>query len=578
MSIESSPSREEKGEVEVTAQHIDHATTNEKLNALRIDGDGEDHEVEPPMSFKRAMSLIAMGFLWTGSQIPLYLWGSVPPYIYRDIGGLDRWVWFVLGGLLALAAVCPFVGSMSDLLGRRYVALLGAGLLVIATVVATTAKTMNTFIAGMTLGGAGAGIGELTALAVTAELAPTAKRGTYVSILIFTIIPFVPSGIYAQLIASKIGWRYIGFIVCIWNGIGFFMTLFFYFPPPRVNTLGKTKMQVLKEIDYIGGILSIGGMIMFLAGLQWGGYQYPWTSAHVLAPLIVGVVLLIAFCLWEMYGAPHPMFPGRIKQDPRVLLLTLLITFISGMNFFAYLMFWPTQSFNVYGHDPVAVGVKLLPGGMAILTGACVVLWLLSVLKGRNKELMIISSILMTAGTASLAALTRENLHIVWPLLIIGGLGIGGIVVPASIITTIICPDDLIATVSALTLSIRCIGGCIGYCAYFNVFVAKFVPNAVHYIGGTMALKLNITNPEYIKAAIGITSVSLLEELKQIPGIAGSEKAYEMVVYAGQVAYAESYKYVYLASIAAGVVSIIAACFLGDINKYMDNHVAVIIH
>lgn len=149
------------------------------------------------------MSLISMGFLWTGSQIPLYLWGSVPPYIYRDIGGVDRWIWFVLGGLLALAAVCPFVGSMSDLMGRRYVALLGAGLLIIATVVATTAKTMNTFICGMTIAGAGAGIGELTALAATAELAPTAKRGTYVSILIFTIIPFVPSGIYAQLIACE---------------------------------------------------------------------------------------------------------------------------------------------------------------------------------------------------------------------------------------------------------------------------------------------------------------------------------------------------------------------------------------
>ncbi len=27
------------------------------------------------MSFKRVMSLIAMAFLWTGSQIPLYLLG-----------------------------------------------------------------------------------------------------------------------------------------------------------------------------------------------------------------------------------------------------------------------------------------------------------------------------------------------------------------------------------------------------------------------------------------------------------------------------------------------------------------------
>lgn len=43
----------------------------------------------------------------------------------------------------------------------------------------------------MALAGVGAGINELTALAATAELAPTAKRGKYVAVLIFTIIPFV---------------------------------------------------------------------------------------------------------------------------------------------------------------------------------------------------------------------------------------------------------------------------------------------------------------------------------------------------------------------------------------------------
>lgn len=109
----------------------------------------------------------------------------------------------VLGNLLALAGVCPFVGSLSDLIGRRYCALLGGIFLCIGTVVATTAHSMNQFIAGCTIAGAGAGICELTALAVTSELAPTAKRGKYVSILIFTIIPFVPSGLYAQLIAGK---------------------------------------------------------------------------------------------------------------------------------------------------------------------------------------------------------------------------------------------------------------------------------------------------------------------------------------------------------------------------------------
>jgi len=98
------------------------------------------------MTFRRIMSLIAMAFLWTGSQIPLYLFGGIPPLIYRDIGGTDRWTWFVLGYLLALAAVCPFVGSMSDLMGRRYVAILGASLIILGMIVASTAHTMNIFI------------------------------------------------------------------------------------------------------------------------------------------------------------------------------------------------------------------------------------------------------------------------------------------------------------------------------------------------------------------------------------------------------------------------------------------------
>lgn len=127
--------------------------------------------------------------------------------------------------------------------------------------------------------------------------------------------------------------------------------------------------------------------------------QYDWTSAHVLVPLILGFVILVAFGFWEVYGAKYPIFPSRLKQEPRTLGLTLVITFISGANFFSVIMFWPTQSFNVYGHDPVDVGVRSLPIGFGIMGGACIVLWLLSVLRGHNKELLIISSILMTAGT-----------------------------------------------------------------------------------------------------------------------------------------------------------------------------------
>ena len=119
---------------------------------------------------------------------------------------------------------------------------------------------------GMALTGIGAGINELTALAVTSELAPTRKRGKYVALLVFTILPFCPSVLWGQLIAAHAGWRYCGALCGAWAGVGFIMTAAFYFPPPRVNSQGLTRKEVLSRIDYVGGLLSISGMILFMAG------------------------------------------------------------------------------------------------------------------------------------------------------------------------------------------------------------------------------------------------------------------------------------------------------------------------
>lgn len=312
-----------------------------------------------------------------------------------------------------------------------------------------------------------------------------------------------------------------------------------------------------------------------VAGMQWGGYQYPWTSVHVLLPMLLGAALLVAFVAWEAWFAEFPMFPRRINQSPRVMVLTLVITFISGANFISLIAFWPTQAFNVYGHDPVQVGVRAIPIGIALMAGAVAGLFLLSIWRGGNRALMVASSAMMTAGCGAMAIGRVDNMYQLWGILVLAGLGIGGIVVPASIITMIVCPDDLIATVAALTLSIRVIGGSIGYSIYYNVFINKFVPYATEYIGGAL-VRGGITSPEVIVEVIQLTGDALPDQIKLVPGIAGNEALYDAVIYAGQVAYAASYRYVYLVSIAFGAVSTICALFLGDISAYMDDHVAVV--
>lgn len=79
--------------------------------------------------------------------------------------------------------------------------------------------------------------------------------------------------LWGQLIASRHGWRYIGLLCAVWAFVGLVMTAIFYFPPPRVNSSGMGKMEIIRQIDFFGGLLSIAGMLLFMMGLQWGGYQ-----------------------------------------------------------------------------------------------------------------------------------------------------------------------------------------------------------------------------------------------------------------------------------------------------------------
>ena len=141
----------------------------------------------------------------------------------------------------------------------------------------------------MAISGTGTGINELTALAGTAELVPVKQRGYYVAGLIITMLPFIPSVLYAQLIASTSseGWRSISYVTGGWAFIGLIMTFCFYHPPPprraRVANGGaageqeqgdrRNKREILGDMDFIGGVLSMLGLVAVEVGLLAGGYQ-----------------------------------------------------------------------------------------------------------------------------------------------------------------------------------------------------------------------------------------------------------------------------------------------------------------
>jgi MFS family permease len=105
----------------------------------------------------------------------------------------------------------------------------------------------------------------------------------------------------------------------------------------------------LSTIDYGGQLLFLWGLGLLILAFTWSGGTYPWGSAHVIAPLVVGGVLAIAWIFYEYLMVPgrimarvfpvqRPMIPWALLSQRDIGLL-FAIAFGGGMAMFAMLYF-----------------------------------------------------------------------------------------------------------------------------------------------------------------------------------------------------------------------------------------------
>lgn len=235
-------------------------------------------------------------------------------------------------------------------------------LIIVGNIIIACASNIDMVVAGSATTGVGGGIGELVGLAVVGEITPTNKRGLYMGAVHLSILPFAPSVLYAQFIARASTWRWCGLLICLWCIIGLTLTLVFYRPPAWNSE--STRRELATRIDYVGGLLSAAGSTLFLLGLVFAADGSSWSSGKVLAPFLLGVAILVGFVVWESCFVKYPMFPSRLKKNPKMLTVIMIITFASGADYFATLLFWPTQYQSLYARDnAVSAGLGSLPTG-----------------------------------------------------------------------------------------------------------------------------------------------------------------------------------------------------------------------
>lgn len=123
--------------------------------------------------------------------------------------------------------------------------------------------------------------------------------------------------------------------------------LFFgYRPPKRHTRLDHLSLwQKLGRLDLPGCGLLTAGLALLLTGLNLGGSIFEWSNASVLATLVVGIVTLLAFGIYEWKFTKtgilhHDLFRGGENRG-RTFAICLGLIFIEGILLFAYVIFYP---------------------------------------------------------------------------------------------------------------------------------------------------------------------------------------------------------------------------------------------
>ena len=110
-------------------------------------------------------------------------------------------------------------------------------------------------------------------------------------------------------------------------------------PIPELDETADTGRRTtfiarLKTIDFGGQALFIIGFGLIILALTWGGATYPWKSGTVIAPLVLGVVVMVGFANWERLFEPGKLLHRKLPRQKPMIPWSLLSTRDMGFLFY----------------------------------------------------------------------------------------------------------------------------------------------------------------------------------------------------------------------------------------------------
>ncbi|KAH9917681.1 Mfs1.1 [Epithele typhae] len=289
------------------------------------------------------------------------------PAIIHDLDGTDSFAWVSSAYTLASTAVLPLIGRLADIFGRQRVLLVSILLFAIGSAITGSAPSMNVLIGGRAIQGVGAAGIQVLVSIVTADLIPLKERGIFQAFTNATYAFASVSGPFiGGVIAERTTWRWLFYLNLPLCAISFgVVAVFLQLRRPPVESMRAAFMSM----DWIGNAIIITSSTSCIIALTWAGVQFPWVSAPVLLPLIIGVIGFPCAIAYDAYVAEHPVIPLSILNN-RTSLGGYLGAFFHGLVINALGFYLPTYFQAAKAASPIMSGLYSLPSGLVISPAA----------------------------------------------------------------------------------------------------------------------------------------------------------------------------------------------------------------
>ncbi|AEO63064.1 uncharacterized protein THITE_120899 [Thermothielavioides terrestris NRRL 8126] len=432
---------------------------------------GEDRPKEPASHGVRFWGIIAaLCLLSFISALDVAIVTTALPTITRQIGGETEYIWIADSFVLASSVLQPLLGQLADIIGRRLPLIASAALFAVGSGVAGGASNVAMLIAGRTVQGVGAGGLYVLLDIICCDLVPLRERGKYLGILLSWagIGAAIGPGVGGAL-AEK-DWRWIFYLNIPICGVALGIILAFM----RVKT-GQKGSYKFRQIDYLGNLIFIPSITAFLLGLFMGGVSYPWSSWHVVLPLVLGAVGWAAFHLQQHFTST-PSIPSRLFAN-RTSATAYFLTFLSSTIVQMIGYFMPVYFQAVQATTVLDSGTYYLPFAFGTLAFAVVSGALLSHF-GAYRPLHAASFALSAVGFGLFTLLTDQSPKVMWAWFeLIASMGTGAILSVLLPAVMAALPESDVAAASAAYCFIRTFGYIWGVTIASLVFNAQFNRN-----------------------------------------------------------------------------------------------------